>query len=142
MSVSFHSFPLHAVSICSTSQREVVWALHRNGERGKMHLHLSKRRELSAPRAATALVSNPWSSTWLVSTSWRANNPGNISLLVYFSPLEQHIANLTISGGHVFQEIPHTLHPHAPTSEWARAVGCRWLPGSVRVCICCMDDES
>lgn len=81
MSCFFHSFPLHAVFICSASPRGVAWVPRRTGERGRMHPHLSKRRELSTVRTAMALVSNPWSSTWPISTSWRANNPGNSHLL-------------------------------------------------------------
>lgn len=73
----FHLFPLHAVSVCSTSQRGVAWVPHRTGGRGRMRPHLSKRRDLLTARTAMASVSNPWSSTWLASTSWKANNPGS-----------------------------------------------------------------
>lgn len=59
----------------STSQRGTASVPHRIGEKGRTHPHLSKRKELSTPRTATDLVLNLWSSTWLVSTSLRANNP-------------------------------------------------------------------
>lgn len=59
----------------STSQRGTASVPRRTGEKGRTHPHLSKRKELSTPRTATDLALNLWSSTWLVSTSLRANNP-------------------------------------------------------------------
>lgn len=76
-----HSFPFLAVSICSTSQRGVAWALQMTGERGRTSPLRSERRGLSTAKTATASVSNPWRSTWPASTFWRANEPGSNHLL-------------------------------------------------------------
>lgn len=120
---------IHFLSMCSTSQRGVVWVLHMTGEKGRTLPHLSRMRDLSTARTATALVSNPWSSTWLVSTCWRVNKPGNSHLFFcsFFSLGAAH-SPPHLSGEHVIQDILYSPHCHAPTIEWARAVGCRCLP--------------
>lgn len=118
---------IYFLSICSTSQRGVAWAPRRTGERGRMHPHLSERRELSTARIATALVWNHWSSTWPVSTCWRANNPGNSHPLVcpLFAPGDAHRPP-HLSREHVIQRIFYSPHSHSPTIQWARADGWRW----------------
>lgn len=62
------------LSICSTNQRRRALVPHRTGEKARMLPVRSKRRLLLAARTRTASASNPWSSTWQRSTSWRANN--------------------------------------------------------------------
>lgn len=111
--MAFHSFFL---SMCSTSQRGVVWVLHMTGEKGRTLPHLSRMRDLSTARTATALVSNPWSSTWLVSTCWRVNKPGNSHRFFssFFSLGAAH-SPPHLSGEHVIQDILYSPHCHAPT---------------------------
>lgn len=115
--------------IYSTSRRGVAWVPHMTGKRGRMHPHLSKRRKLSTARTAMALASNLWSSTWPVSTCWRANNPANSHLFFcsIFSLGAAH-SQPHPSGENLIQQILYSPHCHAPTIEWARAVGWRWLP--------------
>lgn len=57
----------------STSQRGVAWVPRRTGRRSRKPLQPTERRGLSTARTATVLVSGPWSSTWPVSTCWRAS---------------------------------------------------------------------
>lgn len=59
----------------STSQRGVTWVPRRTGRRSRKPLQPTERRGLSTARTATVSVSGPWSSTWQVSTCWRASRP-------------------------------------------------------------------
>lgn len=57
----------------STSQRGVAWVPRRTGRRSRKPLQPTEKRGLSTARTATVLASGPWSSTWPVSTCWRAS---------------------------------------------------------------------
>lgn len=125
-----------AVSTGSTSQREAAWARRRSGGRGRMRPRPSKRKELSTARAATALASSPWISTWPASTCWRANSPGRRHFLQPPPPcFFPQSCNLTLSERRVLQETLDSrtsLHLHAPTK-----VG--WSCGSKMVVVICID---
>lgn len=58
---------------CSTSQRGAAWVPPRIGRRSRRRLQPTGRRGLSTARTATVSVSGPWSSTWPLSTCWRAS---------------------------------------------------------------------
>lgn len=80
--------------------------------------------ELSTTKTQMASVSDPWNSTWLVSTSWRANNAGNIHLLY---PFRAAHSQLHLSGGRnpKMSLLPDHLHP--PTTQWVRAFEWWWV---------------
>lgn len=60
--------------ICSANQRRLALVPRRTGEKGRMHPLQSQTRAPSVAKTLMASVSNPWSSTWPLSTSWRASS--------------------------------------------------------------------
>lgn len=91
----FYYSTLSCVCVSSISQREAIWVLHKAGGRGSRPR--PSKTTCSTARTATASGSNPWSSIWPTSPSWRASSPVQRPLipnLYHLSELEHTIVDL------------------------------------------------
>lgn len=115
----------------STSQRGAAWVPPRIGRRSRRRLQPTGRRGLSTARTATASVSGPWSSTWPLSTCWRASrSPEAIHLPPTATPRPITWSTRICSQanifpeGHAVREPLISTHTHTHRSE-AGSVGLR-----------------